>query len=41
MTPIKRLAQFDPIALEVVMGQVTAEALRLRHDRLADISVDE
>ena len=39
--PIKRLAPLDAIAREIVMGQMAAEALRLGHDRLADIAVDE
>ena len=37
--PIKRLAQLDAVALEIVMGEVAAGAQRLSHDGLADVTI--
>ena len=41
MPPIKRLAQLDAVAREIVLGELAAGRQRLRHDGLADIAVQE
>ena len=41
MPPIKRLAQLDAVAREIVMGEMAAGLQRLGHDGLADIAIQE
>ena len=39
--PVEGLAPLDAIALEIVIGEIAALLARLRHDRPADIAIDE